>query len=155
MKLVSTSTWYGGPSCVLYLKYRALGILSLHTSFHIICLHCLEYVQHCPSNFGLEQSNVGKPIAWGKGAVVRAPTTQAVQGDIHMADFLFFGLLAYSLMPGCKDSSLSLNSGFETSQAAESGSSGTDSNSYESWLMIHHDIMIHTSYCYGYYYYGD
>lgn len=25
MKLVSTRTWYGGPSCVLYWKKRAVG----------------------------------------------------------------------------------------------------------------------------------
>ena len=29
MKLVSTSTWYGGPSCVLYLKNSAVGVFSL------------------------------------------------------------------------------------------------------------------------------
>lgn len=40
MKLVSTSTWYGGPSCVLYLKNSAVGVFSLantpaaHTHSH-------------------------------------------------------------------------------------------------------------------------
>ena len=29
MKLVSSSTWYGGPSCVLYLKNSAVGVFSL------------------------------------------------------------------------------------------------------------------------------
>lgn len=29
IKLVSRRTWYGGPSCVLYLKNKAVGVLSL------------------------------------------------------------------------------------------------------------------------------
>ena len=29
MKLVSTRTWYGGPSCELYLKKSAVGVFSL------------------------------------------------------------------------------------------------------------------------------
>jgi len=29
IKLVSTRTWYGGPSCVLYLKKSAVGVFSL------------------------------------------------------------------------------------------------------------------------------
>lgn len=32
MKLVSTNTWYGGPSCVLYLKNRADDTFSLHAA---------------------------------------------------------------------------------------------------------------------------
>jgi hypothetical protein len=30
MKLVSTKTWYGGPSWVLYLKNSAVGVFSLY-----------------------------------------------------------------------------------------------------------------------------